>query len=55
MSEIKISVIIPTYNSQQTLECTLKSIVEQSIGREKVEILVVDGGSGDQTISIAQK
>lgn len=55
MSEVKISVIIPTYNSEQTLECTLKSITDQSIGREKVEILIVDGGSTDQTIFIAQK
>ncbi len=54
MSSLKLwTVIIPTLNSERTIEICLKSIVEQSIGRENIEILVVDGGSNDKTIEIA--
>lgn len=55
MSVYLISIIMPTYNSERTLEASLKSIREQSIESEKVEILIVDGGSTDKTCEIAQK
>lgn len=47
-----ISAIIPTYNSQSTLEDCLKSIKNQN---ESFEIIVVDNYSTDQTIKIANK
>lgn len=47
------SVIIPTLNSERTLEMCLRSIVNQSIGKENIEILVIDGGSKDRTREIA--
>lgn len=49
------SIIIPTYNSERTLEYTLKSIRAQEFDQEELEIIVVDGGSTDKTLSIAQK
>jgi len=49
------SIIIATYNSEHTLAYTLKSIRHQSIDQDKVEILVVDGGSTDSTRQIAKK
>lgn len=49
------SIIIPTYNSENTLEYALKSIREQIFDQSEIEILVVDGGSTDRTISIANK
>lgn len=54
-NEIFFSVIIATYNSERTLVYTLKSIRTQSIDQDKVEILVVDGGSTDSTREIAKK
>ncbi|MCX8096159.1 MAG: glycosyltransferase [Spirochaetes bacterium] len=48
------SVIIPTLNSERTLEMCLKSIVNQSVGRENIEILIIDGGSSDKTLEIAK-
>ena len=48
------SIIIATYNSEETLQYTLGSISEQSIDRSDIEILVVDGGSSDNTINIAK-
>lgn len=51
---MKISVIIPTYNESHFLKSTLSRIRETS--REKsVEIIVVDGGSQDDTASQAQE
>ena len=51
----KISVVMPTLNSQETLEKALKSIRDQDYPREKIEILVLDGGSTDQSESISKK
>lgn len=49
------SIIIATYNSESTLEYTLKSIREQSINQNELEILAVDGGSTDATREIAKR
>lgn len=50
-----ISIIMPTFNSEKTLEDSLKSIREQEFDQTQVEILLVDGGSTDRTAEIAQK
>lgn len=50
-----ISVVIPTYNSEQTLAECLESIARQSYPREKIEIVIADGGSKDKTLEIAEK
>ena len=49
------SIIIATYNSEPTLEFTLRSILTQDFPVEERELLVVDGGSTDQTRKIAEK
>lgn len=48
-----VSIIIPTINSDEFLENCLKSIQKQSY--KKIEIIIVDGGSADNTISLAKK
>jgi glycosyltransferase involved in cell wall biosynthesis len=48
-----ISIIIATYNAGKNLEACLNSIAEQSV--DGIEIVVVDGGSNDDTISILKK
>lgn len=50
-----LSIIIATYNSQRTLEGCLKSIRIQDYHQEKIEIILVDGGSTDKTIAIGKK
>lgn len=50
-----ITVCIATYNSQKYLDRVLKSIRDQTYSQDKVKILIVDGGSTDTTVSIAQK
>lgn len=48
-----ISIIIPTLNSGKTLERCLKSIKNQTY--QNYEIILVDGGSEDDTLEIAEK
>jgi glycosyltransferase involved in cell wall biosynthesis len=55
MKKIEISVIIPTLNSEKYLEECLNSIRTQEYPQEKIEIIIIDGGSTDSTVDIAKK
>ncbi|WP_027145632.1 glycosyltransferase family A protein [Mesorhizobium sp. WSM3626] len=48
-----VSVIIPAYNAQDTIDETLRSVRSQSY--KALEIIVVDDGSRDQTVAIARR
>lgn len=50
---IKISIITITYNSENTLEGTIKSILEQNYNN--LEYIIIDGGSSDSTLEIIDK
>ena len=47
-----ISLIIPCYNAEQTLEKCLNSVVQQSYGN--LEIIIIDDGSTDRTSEICK-
>jgi glycosyltransferase involved in cell wall biosynthesis len=49
-----VSIVIPTYNSEKFLPLCLQSINEQDYPKDKLEIIVIDGGSTDRTIDIAK-
>lgn len=49
-----VSVIIPTYNCKRSLKMCLKSIRSQTYPKNKIEIIIVDGGSEDSTIDVAK-
>lgn len=49
-----VSFIIPTLNAQSLLPLCLKSIKGQKYPKNKIEIIVADGGSTDNTITIAK-
>lgn len=50
---VKISVVTATWNSGETIEDTLRSVLNQTYGN--VEHIIVDGNSGDQTMDIVKK
>jgi glycosyltransferase involved in cell wall biosynthesis len=54
-SMIDFSICIPTYNSEKTLRDTLVSIKNQDIDKNRIEVLIFDGGSTDDTIKIAKE
>ncbi len=49
MSQIKISVIIPTYNRKEMLIKCLSVLLKQNYTKENYEIIIVDDGSTDGT------
>ena len=52
---LSLSIIIPTLNSGKVLEKCLSSISSQNYPKNKIEIIVTDGGSTDETLDIAKK
>lgn len=48
-SQVKISVIVATFNHEEFLGRCLRSLLSQSIAQEDYEIVVVDDGSSDRT------
>jgi|YelNatPaOPRAMG01_1025707.scaffolds.fasta_scaffold01202_20 cellulose synthase/poly-beta-1,6-N-acetylglucosamine synthase-like glycosyltransferase len=51
----KVSLIITTFNNERTIDECLKSVFELDYPRDKLEVIVIDGGSGDSTVQIAEK
>lgn len=51
----KISVIIPTYNSEKFIEKTINSVINQSIGFENIELIIADDNSSDNTKNILKR
>ncbi len=53
MSDIRLSICIPTYNFGSFIGDTLKSITDQA--SDDVEIVIFDGGSTDNTADVVSK
>lgn len=50
----RISVIVPAYQAEATIDRCLKALACQTVDREIYEILLVDDGSTDRTRSLAE-
>jgi len=51
----KVTFSIVTLNEEKRIKVCLEAIVTQAYPKEKIEIIVMDGGSKDKTIEIAKK
>lgn len=50
-----VSIMIATFNSSKLLKRTLEAIRNQTYPQEKIEILIMDGGSSDNTLEMAEE
>jgi glycosyltransferase involved in cell wall biosynthesis len=50
-----VCIVIATFNSEATLKMVLDSICAQSLSNILIKILIVDGGSTDNTLGIAKQ
>ena len=50
MTKPLISVVIPAYNAEKTIEATIESVLNQSY--TAIELIVVDDGSIDKTVNV---
>jgi len=50
-----ISIIIPILNEEKYIANCLDSIVQSDYDKDKIEVLLVDGGSRDKTVEIIKK
>lgn len=50
-----VTIVIPTLNEERYIERCLRSVLDDPYPRDRLELLVVDGGSGDRTVAIAER
>jgi len=50
-----ISIIIPTRNSEKVIPFCFKGIKKQNYPKDKIEVIVVDNESSDNTIAYCKK
>ncbi len=51
----KISVVIPAYNEEKNIAKCIQSVLDSNYPKNKLEIIVIDDGSKDNTYLIAKK
>ncbi len=49
-----LSIIVPAWNAEKTLALCLEALEQQTLSRDKYEILLIDDGSTDRTAELAQ-
>lgn len=55
MNTKQLTVITVTFNAENCIEKTLRSVIEQTVFDEQIEYIVVDGASKDGTLSIVNR
>src|SRR3546814_5396432 len=49
-----VSVIVPVWNSATHLQACIDSLLRQTLARDEYEVILVDNGSLDESLAIAQ-
>ena len=52
---MKISIVIPVYNGEETLKKCLDSLITQSCSKRNYEVIVINDASTDNTLEILKK
>ena len=55
MKKPLITIIIPLYNGEKTIDRAIKSIIRNDSYIEDIEILIIENGSTDQSFHISKK
>ncbi|MBT4165726.1 glycosyltransferase family 2 protein [archaeon] len=50
-----VTILIPAYNEEKSIKATMQSILESDYPEEKLEIIVIDNSSTDQTLKLAKE
>ncbi|GAA5819833.1 MAG: glycosyltransferase family 2 protein [Methanobrevibacter sp. CfCl-M3] len=53
-SRYKVSVIVPTFNAEKHIKRAINSVINQTIGFENIELILIDDKSTDDTKEILQ-
>ena len=53
MEDIKVSIVTVCYNSEKTIERTIKSVLNQTY--KNIEYIIIDGASTDKTLEIVDR
>jgi glycosyltransferase involved in cell wall biosynthesis len=51
---MEISIVVPARNAARTIGGCLQGLLEQSVSRERYEVIVVDDGSTDETDQVVE-
>ncbi|MEI6072654.1 MAG: glycosyltransferase family 2 protein [Verrucomicrobiae bacterium] len=55
LSELSVTILIPAFNEERSLEETVAALSRQRAHFKDLEIVVIDDGSGDRTAEIARR
>ena len=50
-----VSILVPTYNEETVITKRLENLLNLNYPKDKYEIIVIDSGSLDRTVNIAQR
>lgn len=51
----KLSILVPVYNVEKTIERCVNSLLNQNLDRNEYEVILVDDGSTDNSLSVIQE
>lgn len=51
----ELSIVIPAFNASGTINRAIESLEQQTVSREKYQIIIVDDGSSDNTFELCQQ